>query len=526
MSRDPARRRDRNGYCRHHGQRNSGRWRLRPGLGCGGQRREEAEWIVIALAAGVADAEVQVRRLGRSPSADADRAQTLARRHLLPCLDRRGREMQVGGVEAPVGRAHRDGEARRAGHARKADLTRRGRHHASSDRPRDVDAAVLARRVWIVAVAIRRDHLAAQWPTPAGVGWRRQCQQDHEDETGGERRSSHVATVPAARTSAKPTVTHLSTSFTCLSRSLPNWFSHRAGAPPIFATVGDMERTTRMLLGLVVACAAAFLLVTLFAYELDAGRWLDRVGLEGFIAMQTSSVHEFTRAAVRLGDPAQVGLIGVALASVAVARGRPRVAILIVLLLALTSVSSQLLKELLAYPRLQPMVGGGHVGVEALPSGHSTAAMALALAAIFAAPRRARPAAAVVGAALALTVGFSVVSLGWHFPSDVLAGFLLATGWALALAAGLRELDARHPVRPRRASIFELIDSASANGLTVVAAGLALAGLGLGLLFAATHAPEIAEFGRDRTATVAIVGGMALVALALPAGMAAALRRS
>ncbi len=55
---------------------------------------------------------------------------------------------------------------------------------------------------------------------------------------------------------------------------------------------------------------SAFLLVTVFAYELDAGRWLDRVGLEGFIAMQTSSVHEFTRAAVRLGDPAQVGLIG------------------------------------------------------------------------------------------------------------------------------------------------------------------------------------------------------------------------
>ena len=52
-----------------------------------------------------------------------------------------------------------------------------------------------------------------------------------------------------------------------------------------------------------------------------------------------------------------------------------------------------------------------------------------------------------------------------------------------------------------------------------------LGGLGLGLLFAATHAPEIAEFGRDRTASVAIVGGMALAALALPAGMAAALRR-
>ncbi len=286
-----------------------------------------------------------------------------------------------------------------------------------------------------------------------------------------------------------------------------------------------MTRTTRTLLGLTVACAAAFVLVTLSAYEIAAGRWLDRVAIEGFMAMQTSSLYEATRWAVRLGDPVQVGLIGLALASVAVARGRPRVALLIVLLLALTSVSSQLLKELLAHPRLQPVIDGGHVGLEALPSGHATAAMALALAAVVAAPRRARPAAAVVGAALALTVGFSVVSLGWHFPSDVLAGYLLAAGWALLLAAGLRELDARRPARRRPAAIFKHADDASANGLTVAAAGLALSGLALGLVFAVTHAPEIAEFGRDRTASVAVVAGMALAAVALPAGMAAALRR-
>jgi membrane-associated phospholipid phosphatase len=286
-----------------------------------------------------------------------------------------------------------------------------------------------------------------------------------------------------------------------------------------------MTRTARTLLGLAAACAVAFLLVTVFAYQVPGGRWLDRVGLEGFVAMQTSVVHAVTRAAVRLGDPVQVGLIGLALASVAAARGRPRVALLIVLLVALTSVSSQLLKDLLAFPRLQPELNGGHVGVEALPSGHSTAAMALALAAVFAAPRRARPAAAVVGAALALAVGFSVVSLGWHFPSDVLAGYLLATGWALVLAAGLRELDARMPARRPRASVFRLADSASANGLTAVAAGIAVVGTALGLAFAVTHAPEIAEFGRDRTASVAIVAGMALAALALPAGMAAALKR-
>ncbi len=62
--------------------------------------------------------------------------------------------------------------------------------------------------------------------------------------------------------------------------------------------------------------------------------------------------------------------------------------------------------------------------------------MSLAIALVVVMPRRLRPAAAVVGVALALAVSFSIVSLGWHFPSDVVGGYLLATGWALVLLAG------------------------------------------------------------------------------------------
>lgn len=291
----------------------------------------------------------------------------------------------------------------------------------------------------------------------------------------------------------------------------------------------SMAKSTRTLLGLAAACAVGFALVTVCAYGLVDGRWLDRVGLEGFIAMRGANLYDLTRNVVHLGDPAQVGLIGLALASIAIARGRSRVALVIVALLALTSISSQLLKELLSHPRLQPVIEGGHVDPSSLPSGHATAAMALALAAVFAAPRRARPAAAVVGAALALAVGFSVVALGWHFPSDVLAGYLLATGWALVLAAGLRELDSRHPARHRAGlptGFTSLADRVSASGLTAGAAALAFLGLVGVLLFVATHGPEIADFGRVHTTSVAMVAGMALAALALPAGMAAALRRA
>ena len=104
-------------------------------------------------------------------------------------------------------------------------------------------------------------------------------------------------------------------------------------------------------------------------------------------------------------------------------------------LVAATSVSSELLKVLLAHPRFPPIFDYP-VGPEALPSGHATAAMSLALAGVLVAPRRARWAAAVIGSGWRLRVGASVVAVGWHFPSDVIAGYLLATGWALVSVGG------------------------------------------------------------------------------------------
>jgi len=63
------------------------------------------------------------------------------------------------------------------------------------------------------------------------------------------------------------------------------------------------------------------------------------------------------------------------------------------------------------------------------PSGHATAAMALALAygVVF-------PALAPALIVLAVAVGFSRVRLGVHYPSDVLVGQLIAIGTVAALA--------------------------------------------------------------------------------------------
>jgi hypothetical protein len=195
-------------------------------------------------------------------------------------------------------------------------------------------------------------------------------------------------------------------------------------------------------------------------------------------------------------------------------------------LVAATSVSSQLLKILLAHPRF-PAIFDYPVGPQALPSGHGTAAMSLAMAGVLVAPRRARWAAAVVGSALALAVGGSVVAVGWHYPSDVLAGYLLATGWALGIVAVLYEAERRVPASERWAStaLARASDRIATGGLALVAAGAAAVAVIVtaGVLIA--DPTNAACFAREHTGFVVVAGGVASAALALPVTMASVARR-
>ena len=128
--------------------------------------------------------------------------------------------------------------------------------------------------------------------------------------------------------------------------------------------------------------------------------------------------------------------------------------------------TTELLKPLISSPRLitEPTV----MVTGALPSGHATAAMSLALCAVIASPPRARPVVAAVMGAFTIAICYSILELGWHFPSDALAGLLVATAWSLAGMAALWTVEA-HLGRQR--SIPGI-----AGARTSIAAALAPAG--------------------------------------------------
>jgi undecaprenyl-diphosphatase len=104
---------------------------------------------------------------------------------------------------------------------------------------------------------------------------------------------------------------------------------------------------------------------------------------------------------------------------------------------------SDWVKLLLSRPR-PPVAHLQAVTGSSFPSGHSTQASAFWFSLVFALPAAgASPKLTRVAAGLALLIVLAVaasrVYLGVHYPSDVVAGLLLGTGWAVYVSRCVRE---------------------------------------------------------------------------------------
>ena len=143
----------------------------------------------------------------------------------------------------------------------------------------------------------------------------------------------------------------------------------------------------------------------------------DAVALYDFTLLGGPRLDDLANALLHLLDPVLYTLWGVLLVAVALWRRRPRVALAVGLVLGLAPLTAETLKPLLAHPHAR--IDGSEITAASWPSGHASAATALVLCAVLVAPRRLRPHVAVLGAMFAAAVGFSLLMLAWHLPSDV-----------------------------------------------------------------------------------------------------------
>ena len=283
-----------------------------------------------------------------------------------------------------------------------------------------------------------------------------------------------------------------------------------------------MPRSVRTpLIGALVA-AAGVALARVLAFDVQALHHADAVTLHDFISLDRQSIYQLITDIAHVADPAPYGLIGALLIGLALARGRTRVALAVIVVLLGTAVTTDyILKPLLAAPRYDAVLGLRQVPAGSFPSGHATASMALALSAILVASQRLRPYVAAFGAVFAIVVCYSFLTLGWHYPSDVLGGYLVAGAWTALAVASLRFADARWPARSGRRAAGRLL--AHVHARAAIAALLALLVI-LAIAVTAVEPARAFDFVRVHTVFAVGAGAIAVASVAVAGVVAAILR--
>jgi membrane-associated phospholipid phosphatase len=258
-----------------------------------------------------------------------------------------------------------------------------------------------------------------------------------------------------------------------------------------------------------LAAAATCVVVAVVAYaaavHVGALQRADVRVLSGFRSVVGARSWRAASSLSHVFDPVPFVLLAVLAAFVGLARDRPRLALTAAAAMLGANLTTQVLKSALTSER--PLLFGSPVGTHAWPSGHATAAMSLALALVVVSPGRLRPYVAAAGGLLAVAVGYSVLLLGWHYPSDVVGGYLMAGAWTCLVAAVALRPGGAWP-RPRAA---------------LTAPALAALALLAALAVLAARRPEEVSV---HTTFVAGAAALAAGAMAIAAGISAVLSGS
>jgi membrane-associated phospholipid phosphatase len=267
--------------------------------------------------------------------------------------------------------------------------------------------------------------------------------------------------------------------------------------------------------------SVALLIATWFAaFHVGVFERADRSALIAFMGLNRPRVHAVAQFVADLCNPTRYVYLAAVPVVVALIRRRPRLAIVIVLIMLGANETTELLKPLISSPRVitEPtvLITGG------LPSGHATAAMSLALCAVIASPARVRPVVGAAMAAFAIAVCYSILELGMHYPSDVLGGFLVASTWTLVGMATLWTSEAHS----RRSRSFPGAPAARTSAM-VALAPFAMVVVGALLVVAAIVVvrPHALVYVAEHAAFTVGAAAIAVLALTIASGATLVLRR-
>ena len=267
------------------------------------------------------------------------------------------------------------------------------------------------------------------------------------------------------------------------------------------------------------------MLLYLVFVRTHAGQRVDEAALSGRLA----SFHA-RHAADQLLTTISVGslaLVLVLLTGQALLRRRIAQAVVAVAVVLGAVALTEVLKHVvLPRPELVPTA----IPSNSFPSGHTTTAFAVGIAAALAAPPRWRRAVAVGALLYGTATGVATIAAGWHRPSDVAGALLVATGWAAAvvLAVALADPDAFAGERAEEpdGARSTWARTRDLEGYALAAAGTLAAGWLLTVAIVGGHRVGAIQLTTLNAAFVAACACVAALAAVLLAALLTVLRES
>lgn len=209
-------------------------------------------------------------------------------------------------------------------------------------------------------------------------------------------------------------------------------------------------RLKRSVAGLLVAavfCAGATALLALLFYGSTRISSFDARVTSHLLATPDSPLDRLGNFGAQLAEPAPLILICFGLIVLGIVWNRPWHLLAAGAVIALANATTQIMKLLMAHPRLQGALGVSYPIEIHYPSGHTTAALSAGFGLWLITPPRWRLWAGLAAAVYGLAVAAGVVLAGWHFISDVLGASLVVGFWACLALAGLIQTGIERPLR-------------------------------------------------------------------------------